>query len=76
LAAQRSYARQASRDQIERIFATELGRLPAKARHRRAAAIDAAISGESWDLFRSTYELSPAQATATLVEAVTALLGP
>lgn len=66
----------ASRQQIERVFATELGRFDRRERARRCAAVDAAVSGETWDLLRGTHELSPPDAEATMGGSVAALLAP
>jgi AcrR family transcriptional regulator len=74
LAEQRRFARRASRDQIERVFAAELDRLPPPERRRRLAAVDVVISGESWDLMRTTHRLAVREATVSMREAVTMLL--
>jgi AcrR family transcriptional regulator len=63
-----------SRDGISAVFATELCPLDAKARQRRRGALDAALSGNSWDLLRASHSMSFAQARDTMIEAVSLLL--
>lgn len=75
LAEQRRFALDASRDQVARVFAAELAALPTRERRRRVAALDASVSGESWDLVRTVHGLSAREAEATLVDAVVLLLG-
>jgi AcrR family transcriptional regulator len=70
----RAYGRKASRDQIDRVFSAELQALSRKDRVRRAAAIDALVSGESWDLLRTVHDLSPDDARLAVRDAVRRLL--
>jgi AcrR family transcriptional regulator len=70
----RTYGRQASREQIDRIFAPELAALAPAERRRRVAAVDALVSGESWDLLRSLHDLTPDEARRTVAEATHVLL--
>jgi TetR/AcrR family transcriptional regulator of autoinduction and epiphytic fitness len=74
LAAARDEGRRASRDQIERVFAAELTPLGDTDRARRIAAVDALVSGETWDLLRTTHGMSPDDATGTIRDAATAVL--
>jgi AcrR family transcriptional regulator len=76
LAAARERGRRASYEQLDRVFGAELGRLDAAARRRRRAAADAVLSGEAWDLLRTTHGLSPDEARAAVEEAVRPLLTP
>jgi AcrR family transcriptional regulator len=66
----------ASRQQVDRVFATELARFDGRERARRRAAVDAAVSGETWDLLRGVHELSPQDAEAAMAGSVAALLAP
>lgn len=70
----RTFAQAASRDQVARVFGRELEPLDRAARRRRIASVDAAISGESWDLARTTHRLSVDDARTSVVEALTLLL--
>jgi AcrR family transcriptional regulator len=70
------YARESSRDQVARVFAAELGLHDRAARARRASAINALLSGETWDLWRTHESMSVAKARATLREAISLLLAP
>lgn len=70
----RDYGRQASRDQIVRVFAAELDRFESGVRRRRVAALDAVASGEGWDLLRTGHGLSPTEARQVVAEAATRLL--
>jgi TetR/AcrR family transcriptional regulator, regulator of autoinduction and epiphytic fitness len=75
LARARDHAREASRDQIARVFAAELAPLDEQARRHRIAAVDALVSGDTWDLLRSAaHSLTPAQARRALVDALHLLL--
>jgi hypothetical protein len=74
LAEARRYARQASHEQVERIFAAELARLDPATRRRCVAAVDAVIGGETWDLLRDTHGLSTDEARRTVGEAVRSVL--
>jgi TetR/AcrR family transcriptional regulator, regulator of autoinduction and epiphytic fitness len=76
LAEAQAYGRRASFEQLDRVFAAELGRLDSRARRRRRAAADAALSGEAWDLLRTTHGLSVDEARAAMHEAVRPLLTP
>ena len=70
----RRYATESSRQQVARVFAPELKRLGPAARSRRVAAIDGVVSGECWDLWRTTHALSVAQSRTTMREALRALV--
>jgi AcrR family transcriptional regulator len=74
LAEARRFARQASYEQVERVFAGELSRLDPGARRRCTAAVDALISGDAWDLLRQTHVLSPDDARRAVADAVRAVL--
>lgn len=74
LAESRRTAREASRDQLTRIFAAELAELTEAARRRRLAALDAAASDDAWSLWRDHHDLSVAVARQTMAESLTALL--
>ena len=73
LAEAQATTRAASRDQLDRLL-PELRSLPAAERRRRRAALDAVLSGETWDLLRQGHGLSVDQARRTLVESLTSLL--
>jgi TetR/AcrR family transcriptional regulator, regulator of autoinduction and epiphytic fitness len=66
--------RKGSRDGIATVFAPELAGLSAAARRRRIGALDAALSGESWDLLRGTHGMSFAEAYETMVWSAGTLL--
>jgi TetR/AcrR family transcriptional regulator of autoinduction and epiphytic fitness len=68
------FARQSSRDQVNRVFARELAPLDEATRARRAAAITALLSGEVWDLWRSADQLGVDESRATMHDALGALL--
>jgi AcrR family transcriptional regulator len=70
----REHAGEASRAQIARVFAPELGRLDSRARDWRIATLDALVSGESWDLLRTTHGLSPDEARVAVSDALRRLL--
>lgn len=74
LATARATARQASLDQLRRVFASELAELGPAVAARRVAVIDTVISGEGWDALRSNGGLSADQARAAAREAVLTLL--
>jgi AcrR family transcriptional regulator len=74
LAEARRFGRQASRAQLERVLAAELAALEPATRRGRVAALDALISGESWDLLRTTHDLAPDEARGAVGAAVRALL--
>jgi AcrR family transcriptional regulator len=74
LAEARRYGRQASRAQLERVLAAELAALDPATRPGRLATLDALISGESWDLLRTTHDLAPDEARRAVGAAVRALL--
>lgn len=76
LARTRAYARRASYEQLDRVFATELDALASPARRRRRASVDALLSGETWDLLRDTHGLAVDEALPAVREAVRALLPP
>jgi AcrR family transcriptional regulator len=60
------------RTEVERVFATEL----AGAGRDAPAAIEMALSFESWDQLRASQGLSPTRAGATVTQVLTALLTP
>jgi TetR/AcrR family transcriptional regulator, regulator of autoinduction and epiphytic fitness len=66
--------RKGSREGIATVFAPELSPLPEPARRMRVAALDAALSGESWDLLRETHGLSFTEAYETMVWSAGVLL--
>lgn len=68
------FARDASRVQLSRVFAAELACFDAAERSRREAALDAVVSGEAWDLWRTIHGLGVEDATATMRSALAALL--
>jgi AcrR family transcriptional regulator len=72
----RVFGRRSSRDQLERIFARELRHLPAGARARVVAAVDALLTHQSWNLMRVTHGLSPDEARIATGDAATGLLAP
>jgi TetR/AcrR family transcriptional regulator of autoinduction and epiphytic fitness len=72
----RARARRASYEQIDRVFGAELDHLDGPARRRRRAAVDAAISGETWDLLRTAHGLPADEARLAVEEAVRPLLTP
>jgi AcrR family transcriptional regulator len=74
LAESRALARDAARDQVHRIFARELAALDEEHRAGRAAAADALLSGETWDLLRTSHGLSRAAATAAVADGLRRLL--
>lgn len=76
LARTRAYARRSSYEQLDRVFAAELDALASPARRRRRASVDAALSGETWDLLRDTHGLAPDEALPAVRETVRALLPP
>jgi AcrR family transcriptional regulator len=68
------FARQASSDQVSRVFAAELDALDRTTRTRRVAAIVALLGGETWDLWRTAGAMTVTKARATLHDAVAVLL--
>jgi len=74
LAKARRYARQASYEQLDRVLTAELGPIDPRTRRGRLAAIDAVVSGETWDLLRSTHGLTPEEARLAVANAVRALV--
>jgi TetR/AcrR family transcriptional regulator of autoinduction and epiphytic fitness len=67
--------RDESRKGIAELFATELDALPTRERRTRLAALDAVLSPESWDLWRSpTYELSFTDAQRVMADATRIVL--
>jgi AcrR family transcriptional regulator len=71
LRAQLSLARGWHRADADRVFATELDGAPADTR----AALEAALSFETWDQVATAQELKPAARRATIARLVHALLG-
>lgn len=75
LAKVRNFGRQASRDQLRRVFASELAALDPEAGRRRVGIIDTLISEPAWRALRSaTHALDPDEARVAIAEAVRALL--
>lgn len=72
---QRQRMRAASRDQVERVFAAELGALPADERVRRVALVDTILSGEAWELLRDEQGLAAPDAVRAVADGVAAVLG-
>jgi TetR/AcrR family transcriptional regulator of autoinduction and epiphytic fitness len=68
-------AQSLGRKQIALHFATELGPMPSARRVSRTAAIDALLQLDSLDYFRQHRKFSFSVTHATLVEALTLLLG-
>jgi TetR/AcrR family transcriptional regulator, regulator of autoinduction and epiphytic fitness len=62
------------RKELERVFASELDRLPAPTRARALAAIDALTTGAAWDLLRQHHGLSLRESARTMTDAVIAQL--
>ncbi len=62
-------------DQLEVVFAPELAELKPTDRQRRLAALDVALSWETWHRLRSTRALSTSEARAVVRLSVDALLG-
>jgi TetR/AcrR family transcriptional regulator, regulator of autoinduction and epiphytic fitness len=66
-----------SREGLASLFEEELGAFEPGTRKIRLAALDAAVSEESWDLLRTVHELNFADACHVLVETTMLLLtGP
>jgi AcrR family transcriptional regulator len=75
LADVRNFGRQASRDQLRRVFAGELAALDPEARRRRVGVIDTLISEPAWTTLRSsTHALDPDEARVAITEAVRAVV--
>jgi AcrR family transcriptional regulator len=74
LAGVRRFGRDASREQLERIFTTELDQLDRGERRRLAAAIDALLTESSWTLLRVTHGLDADEARVAIRAAVHTLL--
>jgi TetR/AcrR family transcriptional regulator of autoinduction and epiphytic fitness len=66
--------RTAARDEVERVFATELDRRQGDARERLLAAVDVATSGASWETLRVHAGLSFDRASAVVAEMLMKLL--
>jgi AcrR family transcriptional regulator len=66
--------RRNSREGLATLFAGELAVLAPAARARCLGAVDAALSGETWDLLRSSHAMSFAEARKTMAETATVLL--
>jgi AcrR family transcriptional regulator len=62
------------REELERVFASELSALDESARARMIATIDALTTGNAWDLFRVRHALPSADAERAMAGAVTAVL--
>jgi AcrR family transcriptional regulator len=75
LADARAAALGAAREQVQRVFAVELARLDPAHRRRLAAAVGAVVGDGAWDLWRTSYEMSPTTARRTMDESLTRLLG-
>ncbi|CAN5535515.1 hypothetical protein BH10ACT2_BH10ACT2_14420 [soil metagenome] len=76
IAAELATARGYWRDQLRRLFATELQAQPTATAAHLVAAIDVLTSFESVQLMRDDQKLSNSAIAATLVHAITALLTP
>jgi AcrR family transcriptional regulator len=74
IAAGRDFGRQASRAQLQRVFAAELAARPPGTAQRIVAAVDALLTHSSWHLLRTTHGLSPDEARLALRDGVRALL--
>jgi len=74
LAAELRRNRAAQRAQIERLFAPELDALAPGRRRRALAAADVLCSFESYDMLRHDQELAVEDVTATLTDALEAVL--
>jgi AcrR family transcriptional regulator len=74
IASSQQFAQRSSRDQITRVFAKELARYRHGARRRVVAAVDAVLSGTTWDLWRGFYGFGEKDARLAMQGAVTALL--
>jgi AcrR family transcriptional regulator len=70
-----AFARRSSQEQVERVFAPELGRLGDRERRAVAAAVDATLAGESWDLWRTVHGFEVPEATSAMRTALARLLG-
>jgi AcrR family transcriptional regulator len=68
------HVRTASRDGLGEVFRTELASLPREERARRLAVLDAMMSGESWDLLRTTHDLSVEDSCVAMANGALALL--
>jgi TetR/AcrR family transcriptional regulator, regulator of autoinduction and epiphytic fitness len=66
--------RQAARDQLELVFAHELGRERGGARQRLLAALDVVAGTATWDTLRQHNDLSPETARRVVTEMLTTLL--
>lgn len=75
LAASRALGRTASREQVARIFGRELDRLPVEQQAGRIGAVDALLSGETWDLLRGAHGLTAERARAATTDGLRQLLG-
>jgi AcrR family transcriptional regulator len=62
------------REELERVFAPELGALDESTRTRVVAAIDALTTGGAWDLHRTQHSLDPEDAERSMTDAVIAVL--
>jgi AcrR family transcriptional regulator len=74
IAAGRDFGRQASRAQLQRVFATELAARPAGTAQRIVATVDALLTHSSWRLLRATHGLSPDEARLAVRDGVRSLL--
>lgn len=74
--ASQRFARESSKAQVARVFAPELAHLDPVGRAGRIAAADAVISGESWDLWRTTHALAVDDARAVMRDALAAMIRP
>ncbi len=67
--------RKAMRDEIERVFAAELGHVPGEDRDRLLAAVDVAAGTATWETLRTHDEFDVDAAREVVVEMLTKLLG-
>jgi AcrR family transcriptional regulator len=73
IARSRRRSRKASRQQIERVFASELGDWPEGTRQRRVATIEALLGTASWNVLRAC-DLTVDEARVAVSESIIALV--
>jgi AcrR family transcriptional regulator len=74
MAESQRFSQRSSRDQITRVFATELRTSGRTERRRVVASIDAVLAGPTWDLWRGPYRLDVGECRATMQTVLRALL--
>jgi AcrR family transcriptional regulator len=67
-------ARERSRREVERVFATELAALDEMRRARALAILDVLTGGRAWETLRETHDLSVDDSVAALVDSIVAEL--